>query len=340
MNKKKEIIFITGSAGFVGFHLSQKLLNIGFRVVGLDAFTDYYDVSLKRKRNELLCGYGNFTSVEGRLEDYNLLKKIFDDFKPEIVIHLAAQAGVRYSRENPRSYLETNLVGSFNILDLVKNYEVKHLLIASSSSVYGANKVLPFKENDKCDFQLSFYASTKKAIESMSHAYSHNYSIPITLFRFFTVYGPWGRPDMALFKFTNAIISNKKIDVFNRGNMERDFTYIDDLVEAIYLLIKKPPLNEKRSNRKYNNDSLSDYAPWRVLNIGNTKPIKLMKYIKLIETALGKKAKINFLPMQIGDMKLTWSDNNLLKEITGFEPKTSLELGIKKFVAWYKSYYS
>ena len=340
MNKKNKIIFITGSAGFVGFHVSQKLLKNGWSVVGLDAFTDYYDVSIKRKRNKLLCHSNYFTSIEGRLEDHDLLKNIFDTYKPEIVIHLAAQAGVRYSRENPRSYLETNLVGSFNILDLVKNYKVKHLLIASSSSVYGANKVLPFNENDKCDFQLSFYASTKKALESMSHAYSHNYSIPITLFRFFTVYGPWGRPDMALFKFTNSIINNKKIDVYNRGNMERDFTYIDDLVEAIYLLINRPPLNDKKTNCKYNNDSLSHDAPWRILNIGNTKPIKLMKYIKVIETALGKKAKINFLPMQIGDMKSTWSDNNLLKEITGFEPKTSLEFGIKKFVEWYKSYYS
>ena len=331
--------FVTGSAGFIGYHISKKLLENGWRVVGIDAFTDYYDVLLKKNRNQLLQKYKLFFSVKGRIENSNILKKILDKFEPNILIHLAAQAGVRYSRDNPKSYLETNLIGSFNILDLIKERKPEHLLIASSSSVYGYTENIPFDENQKSDLQLSFYGATKKALEAMAHSYSHNFLIPTTLFRFFTVYGPWGRPDMALYKFTNSILSGDKINVYNRGNMIRDFTYIDDLVESVFLLIEKKPLMPERRYKKYPNDSISQVAPWRVINIGNSKPVQLLKYIEEIEKILEKKAKVNLAKMEIGDMQSTWASNNLLREITGFTPVTSLRDGLEKYIAWYKKYY-
>ena len=321
--------FVTGSAGFIGYHISKKLLENGWRVVGIDAFTDYYDIQLKKNRNQLLQKYKLFSPVEGRIEDTNILKNILDQFEPNILIHLAAQAGVRYSRENPKSYLETNLIGSFNILDLIKERKPEHILIASSSSVYGYTDNMPFNENQKSDFQLSFYGATKKALEAMSHSYSHNYLIPTTLFRFFTVYGPWGRPDMALYKFTSSILSGDEINVYNHGDMIRDFTYIDDLVESIFLLIHKKPSMPVSRDKNYFNDSISEVAPWRVINIGNSKPVQLLKYVEEIERILEKKAKINLTKMEIGDMQSTWASNDLLREITGFTPATSLKDGLE-----------
>ncbi len=337
VNKK---ILITGTAGFIGFHLANFLNARGFEVVGIDGMTSYYDLKLKQDRHETLKKNSNFYSYEILLEDKKSLSKIFKKHKPQIVIHLAAQAGVRYSLENPKSYLDCNIIGTFNLLEEIKNNEINHLLIASTSSVYGTNKQLPFKETDNCNMPISFYASTKIATEAISHSYSYLYRIPTTIFRFFTVYGPWGRPDMALFKFTKAMLNDKSIDVFNNGRMKRDFTYIDDIVYAIYLLMNKSP---DKTNNKINscikNDSLSDFAPWRVINIGNSKSIELSRFISMLEKKLQKKAKKNFLPLQPGDVVETFSDISLLKTLTGFVPKTDISKGIDKFLDWYKSYY-
>ena len=282
-------IIITGSSGFIGFHISKKLLENGHIVHGYDSMNSYYDVALKKARLNILKKYKNFSFTKNNLENKIELQKSFAKIKPSIVIHLAAQAGVRYSIEKPEVYISSNIIGSFNIIEVSHQFKVKHLIMASSSSVYGANKSVPFKEIDKTETQLSIYAATKKANESMAHAYSNLWKIPITMLRFFTVYGPWGRPDMALFKFTKGILENKKIDIYNNGKMYRDFTYIDDIVNGIKLLIKNSPkINQKR---KYKNDSLSDVAPFRILNIGNTKKIFLLDFIKQIETELKKKSK-------------------------------------------------
>ena len=330
-------ILITGSSGFIGFHLSKKLLDKGYRVHGYDSMNNYYDVRLKKARYNILKKYKNFSFTKNKLENKNSLEKVFKKFKPSIVIHLAAQAGVRYSIEKPRVYLDSNITGSYNIIEVSKKFNVKHLIMASSSSVYGANKKIPFKETDKTETQLSIYAATKKSNESMAHSYSNIWKMPITMLRFFTVYGPWGRPDMALFKFTKGILMNKKIDIYNNGKMYRDFTYIDDIVDGIRMLINKIP-NHNQVGR-YKNDSLSHVAPFRILNIGNTKKVFLLDFIKEIEGALGKKAIRNYMPLQKGDVKQTLSNINLLKKITSYNPKTDYKLGIKKFLRWYLNYY-
>ena len=330
-------IFITGSSGFIGFHLSKKLLDSGHSVHGFDSMNNYYDVKLKKARYKILKKYNKFSFTKNNLENQKVLSKTILKFKPKIIIHLAAQAGVRYSIEKPRVYLDSNITGTYNIIELAKKVNVKHLLIASSSSVYGANKKLPFKEIDKTETQLSIYAATKKSTESIAHSYSNIWKVPITMLRFFTVYGPWGRPDMALFKFTKGIIDNKKIDIYNKGKMYRDFTYIDDIVNGIKALINKAP-NLKQLN-KIKNDSLSSVAPFRVLNIGNTRKVFLLDFIDALEKELGKKAIRNYMPMQKGDVKMTLSDTTLLKKLTGYNPKTNFRLGIKNFLKWYLSYY-
>ena len=330
-------IFITGSSGFIGFHLSKKLLDSGHSVHGFDSMNNYYDVKLKKARYKILKKYNKFLFTKNNLENQKVLSNTILKYKPKIIIHLAAQAGVRYSIEKPRVYLDSNITGTYNIIELAKKVNVKHLLIASSSSVYGANKKLPFKEIDKTETQLSIYAATKKSTESIAHSYSNVWKVPITMLRFFTVYGPWGRPDMALFKFTKGIIDNKKIDIYNKGKMYRDFTYIDDIVDGIKALINKAP-NSKQLN-KFKNDSLSSVAPFRVLNIGNTRKVYLLDFIDALEKELGKKAIRNYMPMQKGDVKMTLSDTTLLKKLTGYNPKTNFRLGIKNFLKWYLSYY-
>ena len=330
-------IFITGSSGFIGFHLSKKLLDSGHSVHGFDSMNNYYDVKLKKARYKILKKYNKFSFTKNNLENQKVLSNTILKFKPKIIIHLAAQAGVRYSIEKPRVYLDSNITGTYNIIELAKKVNVKHLLIASSSSVYGANKKLPFKEIDKTETQLSIYAATKKSTESIAHSYSHIWKIPITMLRFFTVYGPWGRPDMALFKFTKGIINNKKIDIYNNGKMYRDFTYVDDIVKGIDALINKAP-NLKQLG-KIRNDSLSPVAPFRILNIGNTKKVYLLDFINVLEKELGRKAIKNYMPMQKGDVKMTVSDTTLLKKLTGYNPKTNYKIGIKKFLKWYLLYY-
>jgi UDP-glucuronate 4-epimerase len=334
----KTKILITGSSGFIGFHLSKKLLEKGNIVHGFDSMNNYYDVKLKKARYEILKKDKNFSFTKSKLENKKTLEKVFNKFKPNVVIHLAAQAGVRYSIEKPRVYLDSNITGTYNIIEVSKKLNVKHLIMASSSSVYGANKKIPFTETDKTETQLSIYAATKKSNESMAHSYSNIWKIPITMLRFFTVYGPWGRPDMALFKFTKGILANKKIDIYNNGKMYRDFTYIDDIVNGIQLLINKVPNINQFS--KYKNDSLSSVAPFRILNIGNTKKVYLLDFIKEIEKELGKKAIRNYMPLQKGDVKQTVSNTKLLKKITGYNPKTNYKLGIKKFLKWYLDYYN
>jgi UDP-glucuronate 4-epimerase len=330
-------IFVTGSSGFIGFHLSKKLLEIGHNVHGFDSMNNYYDVKVKKARLKILKKYKKFSFTKSKLENRKTLSSVILKFKPTIIVHLAAQAGVRYSIEKPRVYLDSNITGTYNIIELAKKVNIKHLLIASSSSVYGANKKLPFKENDKTETQLSIYAATKKSTESIAHSYSHIWKIPITMLRFFTVYGPWGRPDMALFKFTKGIINRKKIDIYNNGKMYRDFTYIDDIVNGINALINKAPnLNQLG---KIRNDSLSPVAPFRILNIGNTKKVYLLDFINALERELGKKAIRNYMPMQKGDVKMTVSDTTLLKKLTGYNPKTDYKIGIKNFLKWYLLYY-
>ena len=330
-------IIVTGSSGFIGFHVSKKLLESGNKVHGVDSMNNYYDVNLKKARLNILKKYKNFSFSKTKIENKKNLDLAFKKFKPVVVIHLAAQAGVRYSIEKPRVYLDSNITGTYNIIEISKTLNVKHLIMASSSSVYGANKKIPFKEIDKTETQMSIYAATKKSNESMAHAYSNIWKVPITMVRFFTVYGPWGRPDMALFKFTKGILKNKKIDIYNNGKMFRDFTYIDDIVSGINLLIRKVP--NRNQLGKYKDDSLSPIAPFRVLNIGNTKKVYLLDFIKEIEKVLGKKAKRNYMPLQKGDVKQTLSNTKLLKEITGYKSKTSYKLGIKKFLIWYKEYF-
>jgi UDP-glucuronate 4-epimerase len=331
-------ILVTGSSGFIGFHLSKLLLEKGNIVYGIDSMNNYYDVNLKKARLKILSNFKKFNFSKINLENNNNLKKIFIKFKPEIVIHLAAQAGVRYSIDKPRVYLKSNIDGTFNIIEASYHVGVKHLIMASSSSVYGANKKIPFKEIDKTETQLSIYAATKKANESMAHSYSNIWKIPITMLRFFTVYGPWGRPDMALFKFTKGIIKNYPIDIYNNGKMFRDFTYIDDIVNGIYLLLKKIP--NKKQERKYKNDSLSAVAPFRTLNIGNSKKILLLDFLSEIEKNLNKKSIRKYMPLQKGDVKETLSNINLIKSLTGYNPKTDYKKGIAEFIKWYKFYYN
>lgn len=335
----KKVALVTGSAGFIGFHLCKKLLDEGYRVIGLDSLSDYYDVTLKKNREKILSKSSNFKFFHSKLENTVVLSEIFRNEKPEIVIHLAAQAGVRSSIEAPRTYLESNIIGTFELLEASKTYPPKHVLLASTSSAYGANKKMPYSENDKSDHPISFYAATKKSMEAIAHSYSHIFNIPITIFRFFTVYGPWGRPDMGYFKFTKAIINDEKIDVYNYGNMQRDFTYIDDLIEGIQYLIECIP-NKNEVLTKHDIDSLSPVAPFRLVNIGNSNPINLMDFIYAIEDATGKKAKTNLMPMQPGDVISTWADNKLIKSITKYQGNTNINDGIRNFVKWYRNYYN
>ncbi len=330
---------VTGSAGFIGYFLSQRLLDEGWDVTGFDALTDYYDVALKQRRHEMLSENSNFSPIVARLEEPGRLEKVFKEINPDIVIHLAAQAGVRYSIDAPETYVNSNLIGTFRLLEAARHSPVEHLLLASTSSVYGANIEMPYGETDKADSQMSFYAATKKANEAMAHSYSHLYDIPTTMFRFFTVYGPWGRPDMAHFKFTKAIIDDVPIDIYNHGNMRRDFTYIDDLVEAIIRLTGVQPKLPDARQAVINGDSLSKVAPFRIVNIGNSSPTGLMEYVSAIEQAVGKVAKKKFHDMQPGDVPETFSDTKLLQELTGFIPDTTVKIGIKKFVEWYRTYY-
>ena len=332
-------VLITGSAGFIGYHLAKLLLAQGHTVRGYDGMTDYYDVTLKHRRHQHLLQNRNFSANEGKLEDFDRLRKTVADFQPEVIVHLAAQAGVRYSMEQPRTYIESNVVGTFNVLELAREMPVEHLLMASTSSVYGANTQMPFDENEKADTQLSIYAATKKATESMAHSYAHLFAIPVTTFRFFTVYGPWGRPDLALFKFVDAILDDRPIDVYNHGDMERDFTYVGDLVRAIELLIPLAPPKPEGRAEVSPKDSISPVAPFRTVNIGNSKPVRLLDFIAEIEKCLGKRAAQNYLPMQPGDVQATWADTSLLTELTGYCPQTDISDGVAEFVDWFRHYY-
>jgi UDP-glucuronate 4-epimerase len=332
-------VLITGSSGFIGYHLAKRLLDDGFEVIGLDAMTDYYDVTLKERRQQMLSQKPGFRAINARVETDNVLADLVAEAKPNIIVHLAAQAGVRYSIDNPRSYVDSNLIGTFNLLEAVRACPCDHLLIASTSSVYGANAKMPYAETDKADLPMSFYAATKKATEAMAHSYAHLYGMPVTMFRFFTVYGPWGRPDMAHFKFTRAILNNEPIDIYNHGDMSRDFTYIDDLVAGIRGLMDAPPQRVADAAEINDGDSLSAVAPYRVVNVGNSAPVPLMEFIAAIEAALGQTAQKNFMEMQPGDVPATWADGTLLSDLTGYAPETSVQDGVAQFVAWYRDYY-
>tara|TARA_R100000541_G_scaffold58825_1_gene70782 strand:+ start:297 stop:1307 length:1011 start_codon:yes stop_codon:yes gene_type:complete len=332
-------VFITGTAGFIGFHLAQLLLDEGFRVHGFDGMTDYYDVKLKQRRHQMLLQNPHFSMTEGMLEDDALIAQVTDDFAPDVIVHLAGQAGVRYSLENPRAYLDSNLVGTFNVMEAARRLKVEHLLMASTSSVYGANEDMPFAETDKADTALTFYAATKKANEAMAHSYAHLWDLPTTMFRFFTVYGPYGRPDLALFKFVDAILDGRPIDIYNHGDMYRDFTYVTDLVRGIRLLIDTPPV--RPDNREVpEGDSLSPVAPYRIVNIGNSDKVRLLDFVEAIEEELGQKAIRNYMPMQMGDVPATWANAELLKTLTGYKPQTDIKDGIREFVAWFRDYHA
>ena len=332
-------VFITGTAGFIGFHLAKLLLSEGFVVHGYDGMTDYYDVALKQRRHGMLLQNANFSATEGMLEDQKRVDETIDAFQPDVIVHLAAQAGVRYSLENPRAYLDSNVIGTFNIMEAARRLKVQHLLMASTSSVYGANEVMPFTETEKADTQLTIYAATKKANESMAHSYAHLWDLPTTMFRFFTVYGPWGRPDLALYKFVDAILEDRPIDIYNHGDMYRDFTYVDDLVRAIRLLIDAAPELPEHRDDIPEFDSISPVAPFRVVNIGNSEKVRLLDFVDAIEESLGKKAIRNYMPMQMGDVPATWADASLLQHLTGYRPQTAFKDGIDRFVSWFREYY-
>lgn len=330
---------VTGAAGFIGYFTCKRLLADGFRVIGVDSLSDYYDPALKRRRQSELLQNPGFRIINDPIEQPALLMDLFEAEKPDVVVHLAAQAGVRYSIENPRSYLESNLVGTFELLEAARAHPPQHMLLASTSSAYGANTEMPYRETMKADHQMSFYAATKKANEAMAHSYAHLFGLPITMFRFFTVYGPWGRPDMALFKFTRAMLCGEPIDVYNHGEMMRDFTYVEDLVEAVRRLIETVPVRPERPEDVEDGDSLSPVAPWRVVNIGNSKPVQLGDMIAAIEDALGVTATRNMMPMQPGDVPATWADAELLRKLTGYVPSTDIEVGVGRFTRWYREYY-
>ncbi len=331
-------VFITGTAGFIGFHLARLLLDEGFTVHGYDGMTDYYDVTLKQRRHQVLHQKPGFAATEALLEDEATMNRVVDDFAPDIIIHLAAQAGVRYSLEEPRDYVQANVVGTFNVMEAARRNKVQHLLMASTSSVYGANTRMPYAETDKADSQLTIYAATKKATEAMAHSYAHLYGIPVTMFRFFTVYGPWGRPDMALFMFTKNILEGRPIKIFNHGRHKRDFTYVDDIVEGVVRCLDKvaEPCPDWSGDEP---DSATSFAPFRVFNIGNGKPVALGRFIEVLEDCLGKKAERELLPMQPGDVQATFADVSDLEAAVGFRPETPLSEGLSRFVGWYRQFY-
>lgn len=329
---------VTGAAGFIGFHVSERLLAAGHQVIGIDNLNDYYDVNLKLARLDLLKPHALFQFEKIELADRAAMEKLFATQKFDRVIHLAAQAGVRYSIDNPHAYADANLIGHLNVLEGCRHNKVGHLLYASSSSVYGLNRKLPFSTDDSVDHPVSLYAATKKANELMSHTYSHLYGLPTTGLRFFTVYGPWGRPDMALFKFTRAIVEGNSIDVYNHGQMRRDFTYIDDIAEAIVRLQDVIPQPDPAWTVEQGTPATSS-APYRVYNIGNSSPVTLMDYITALETALGKVAQKNMMPMQPGDVLETSADTSALYDVIGFKPQTSVAQGVANFVEWYKTFY-
>lgn len=331
-------ILVTGAAGFVGFHLSSLLLSTGWRVVGLDNLNDYYDVRLKRDRLELLLAHRNFEFVRADLADRTAMRKLFDESAFDRVVHLAAQAGVRYSLTNPEAYIDSNLVGFLSILEGCRHQRLGHLLYASSSSVYGSNRRQPFSVHHNVDHPISLYAATKKANELMAHTYSHLYQLPTTGLRFFTVYGPWGRPDMALYQFTKAVFNDDPIDVYNHGNMKRDFTYIDDIVEAIARLVDTIPIADPHFDSSDPDPGTSN-CPYRVYNIGNNQPVRLEEFIAAIERNVGKRAKKNYLPLQPGDVEETFADTSDLERMIGFRPATPIEQGVAKFVDWYRNYH-
>lgn len=331
-------ILITGAAGFIGSHLAKKLISQGHEIIGVDNINDYYDPKLKEDRLKSI-GDNNFTFYKVTLEDADKLEEIFKQQYPDVVVNLAAQAGVRYSLENPRAYIDSNIVGFVNILECCRHYDVKHLIYASSSSVYGANTSKPFSTSDNIDHPLSLYAATKKSNELIAHTYSHLYNLPTTGLRFFTVYGPWGRPDMALFKFTKAIVNDETIDVYNHGNMMRDFTYVDDIVEAISRLVKRPAQpNPEWSGA--NPDPSSSYAPYKIYNIGNNSPVRLMEFVEAIENKLNKTAKKNYMDLQPGDVPETYANVDDLFRDIDFKPETTIQDGVNKFIDWYLDYYS
>jgi UDP-glucuronate 4-epimerase len=326
--------FITGTAGFIGFHLARRLLQDGHEVTGFDGMTHYYNIKLKHMRNAALAQFPAFKPVTAMLEDRAALEQAVAAAKPDVMIHLAAQAGVRYSNENPQAYLNSNLIGSWNILEIAKNTGVSHLMLASTSSIYGANPTVPFHETDRADEPLTFYAATKKSMELMAHSYAHLHKIPTTAFRFFTVYGPWGRPDMALFKFVKNMLEDQPIEIYGEGKMSRDFTYIDDLVEAVVRLSAVVPAESNRvASEKV--ETLSRQAPFRVVNIGGGQPISLLDFVDTVEKALGHPAKRVMLPMQQGDVPRTYASPDLLLALTSYTPSTSLEQGVAAFVEWY-----
>ena len=331
-------VLVTGAAGFIGFHTSRVLLERGVQVVGLDNLNDYYDVRLKERRLDLLKQHEGFDFRRLDLEDRSGMEDLFAEIRPRVVIHLAAQAGVRYSITNPHVYVASNVTGFLHVLEGCRQQKVGHLVYASTSSVYGANTQMPFSERHGADHPVTLYAATKKANEVMGHSYSHLYGIPMTGLRFFTVYGPWGRPDMALFLFARAIMEGRPIDVFNEGRMKRDFTYVDDVVEGIVRVCDHPPTGDP-SWSAANPDPASSYAPWRVFNIGNGHPESLLRYIEVLEECLGRKAERRLLPMQPGDIPDTWADVSLLDAAVGYRPATPIEVGVKNFVDWYLDYH-
>lgn len=332
-------VFITGTAGFIGYHLAELFLRQGHGVHGLDGMTDYYDVTLKQRRHALLARHTGFTATEAMLEDRAAVDVAIDACAPEYIVHLAGQAGVRYSLDNPRAYVDANVMGTFNVMEAARRHKVKHLMMASTSSAYGANTKMPFAETDKADTPMTIYAATKKATEAMGHSYAHLYDLPTTMFRFFTVYGPWGRPDMALFKFVKAILDGQPIDIYNHGEMYRDFTYVTDLVQAIDLLMTKAIPQRPETGQVPDGDSLSPVAPFRVVNIGNSKSERLLDFVDAIEAALGRPAKRNLMDIQPGDVPATWADASLLDRLTGYRPQTDMRVGVQAFVDWYRDYY-
>jgi UDP-glucuronate 4-epimerase len=326
---------ITGSAGFIGFALARRLLEEGFSVTGFDAMTPYYDVTLKQARHAELKRFPAFRERIGFLEDADALRRAAED-RPDVVLHFAAQAGVRYSLENPRAYADANLTGTFNMLELAREIAPQHMLFASTSSVYGSNDRMPFVETARADHPLTLYSATKKAGEDMAHAYAHLWRLPTTVFRFFTVYGPWGRPDMALFKFVKATLADEPIDIYGYGRMKRDFTYVDDLIEAVRRLIDRPP---SQGDPIGPHDSLAPAAPYRVVNIGGGEPVGLLDFVSAVEKALGRPARRNLTPMQKGDVPETFADPALLEALTGYKPATPVDEGVRRFVAWYREFY-